>query len=100
MQEMIKIPLSANQKVVLKAIPGHFITPNAHVNYYLDLTTMKSRLSEASAVAKELSKQLNVTRKTIQYWSTPACHKRFEESKKKNMKIAIKLNTKGDDLDG
>ena len=61
MQEMIKIPLSANQNVVLKAIPGHFITPNAHVNYYLDLTTMKSRLSEASAVAKELSKQLETT---------------------------------------
>ena len=59
MQEMIKIPLAQNPDVILKAIPGHFITPNSHVNYYLDMTTIKSRLSEASAAAKELSKQIN-----------------------------------------
>ena len=59
MQEMIKIPLSENPDVILKAIPGHFITPNSHVNYYLDMTTIKSRLSEASAAAKELSKKVN-----------------------------------------
>jgi len=47
MQDMIKISLKENSNVVLKAIPGHFITPNSHVNYYLDMTTMKSRLSEA-----------------------------------------------------
>lgn len=58
MQEMIKIPLKENPKVVLKAIPGHFITPNSHVNYYLDMTTIKSRLSEASSVAEELVKQI------------------------------------------
>jgi len=61
MQEMIRIPLAGNPNIVLKAIPGHFITPNAHVNYYLDLTTMKSRLSEASIIAKELSRQLETT---------------------------------------
>lgn len=59
MQEMIKIPLKENPNVVLKAIPGHFITPNSHVNYYLDMTTMKSRLSEASAAAKEISRLID-----------------------------------------
>ena len=59
MQDMIKIRLKENDNVVLKAIPGHFITPNSHVNYYLDMTTIKSRLSEASAAAKELSKKIN-----------------------------------------
>lgn len=59
MQEMIKIPLKENPNVVLKAIPGHFITPNSHVNFYLDMTTIKSRLSEASAAAKELSRQID-----------------------------------------
>ena len=59
MQDMIKIRLKENDKVVLKAIPGHFITPNSHVNYYLDMTTIKSRLSEASAAAKELSKKIS-----------------------------------------
>ena len=61
MQEMIKIPLKENPSVVLKVIPGHFITPNSHVNYYLDMTTIKSRLSEASAAAKELSRQIDPT---------------------------------------
>lgn len=59
MQEMIKIPLVENPDVILKAIPGHFITPNSHVNYYLDMTTIKSRLNEASAAAKELSKKID-----------------------------------------
>ncbi len=61
MQEMIKIPLKENPNVVLKAIPGHFITPNSHVNYYLDMTTIKSRLSEASAAAKEISRKIEAT---------------------------------------
>ena len=61
MQEMIKIPLKENPSVVLKAIPGHFITPNSNVNYYLDMTTIKSRLSEASAAAKELSRKIDPT---------------------------------------
>ena len=59
MQNMIKIFLDSNPNVVLKAIPGHFITPNSHVNYYLDMTTIKSRLSEASAAAQELSKRIS-----------------------------------------
>ena len=59
MQDMVKVSLKGNDKVVLKAIPGHFITPNSHVNYYLDMTTIKSRLSEASAAAEELSKRIN-----------------------------------------
>ena len=56
MQDMVRVSLKGNDKVVLKAIPGHFITPNSHVNYYLDMTTIKSRLSEASAAAGELAK--------------------------------------------
>ena len=59
MQEMIKIRSKQNPNVVLKAIPGHFVTPNSHVNYYLDMTTIKSRLSEASGAAKELSQLID-----------------------------------------
>jgi len=59
MQSMIKIPLAENPNVILKAIPGHFITPNSHVNYYLDMTTIKTRLNEASAAASEISKKIS-----------------------------------------
>ena len=61
MQEPIKIPCKSNANVVLNVIPGHFVTPNSHVNYFLDMTNMKYRLDEASATAKALSEQINVT---------------------------------------
>ena len=61
MQDMIKISSKQHPNVILKAIPGHFVTPNSHVNYYLDMTTLKTRLSEASAAARELSAQIAVS---------------------------------------
>ena len=39
----------------LRVVKGHFATSHSHMNYYVDVTLQKSRLSEASAVAKELS---------------------------------------------
>lgn len=38
----------------LKITPGHFATNHAHINYYLDMTTLKTRLSEAREIAKSL----------------------------------------------
>lgn len=61
MQEVIKIYSQAHPNIQLKAIPGHFVTPNSHVNYFLDMTTLKSRLSEASMVARELGRQVMVS---------------------------------------
>ncbi|MBQ9926841.1 MAG: orotate phosphoribosyltransferase [Lachnospiraceae bacterium] len=58
MQEIIKIHAKEHSNVVLKVIPGHFVTPHSHVNYFLDMTTLKTRLSEASMAARELSKQI------------------------------------------
>ena len=55
MQDYIKLASSRYPNVILRVIPGHFVTPNAHVNYYLDLTPMKSRVSEAKAVAEALA---------------------------------------------
>lgn len=58
MQEMIKITSKNHPNIELKAIPGHFVTPSSHINYFLDMTTLKTRLSEASLTAKELSRQI------------------------------------------
>lgn len=41
--------------VPLKVVAGHFATNHSHVNYYIDMTTLKSRVSEASEVAKLLA---------------------------------------------
>lgn len=58
MQERIKIHSKNHPNIDLKAIPGHFVTPSSHINYFLDMTTLKTRLSEASTAAKELSRQI------------------------------------------
>ena len=55
MQAYRKIDYSRNKDVVLRYIPGHFVTPNSHVNYYMDLSDMKSRQREARATGEELA---------------------------------------------
>ncbi|MCD8123097.1 MAG: orotate phosphoribosyltransferase [Clostridiales bacterium] len=39
----------------LKVIPGHFATTHAHSNYYLDMSTLTTRTSEAQNVARTLA---------------------------------------------
>ena len=55
MQDYKKIDYTKNKDVVLRYIPGHFITPNSHVNYYMDLSDMKARQREARATGEELA---------------------------------------------
>ena len=38
----------------LRVSKGHFATSHSHINYYIDVTTQKTRLSEAQNVAREL----------------------------------------------
>ena len=42
------------KNLFLRVSKGHFATNHSHINYYIDVTTQKTRLSEATAVAKEL----------------------------------------------
>ena len=46
-----KIELAGSSNIILRVTPGHYVTPNSHVNYYIDTTPMKTRVSEAKAVA-------------------------------------------------
>ncbi|MBE6761319.1 MAG: orotate phosphoribosyltransferase [Ruminococcaceae bacterium] len=45
---------SKRQNLFLRLTKGHFATSHSHINYYIDVTTQKTRLSEAKAVAEEL----------------------------------------------
>jgi orotate phosphoribosyltransferase len=51
-ENMIKVYSKSSPSVALKVIPGHFATNHSHINYYIDMTTLKTRQSEAAAVAK------------------------------------------------
>ena len=52
-QNSYKIP-TKHRNLFLRVSKGHFATSHSHINYFIDVTTQKTRLSEASAVAKEL----------------------------------------------
>jgi orotate phosphoribosyltransferase len=43
-----------HDNLFLRVSRGHFATSHSHINYYIDVTTQKTRLSEAQAVAKDL----------------------------------------------
>ena len=54
MINMVKLPTKKSD-LFLRVAKGHFATSHSHINYYIDVTTQKSRLSEARAVAKAVS---------------------------------------------
>ena len=53
--KMTKIYARSNKKIQLKVYAGHFATPQSHITHYLDLTTMRSRSSEAMRIAEALA---------------------------------------------
>ena len=55
MESYKKITSATYPDVVLRVIPGHFVTANSHINYYIDMSLMKARQSEANAIAKALA---------------------------------------------
>ena len=52
---MVKLYARNNNHVALHAIPGHFATSHSHINFYIDMTSLKTRANEAQEVAKSLA---------------------------------------------
>lgn len=53
----IKIKASRSNKISMKIIPGHFATNHSHINYYIDLTRIKTSQIMATEAAKILAEQ-------------------------------------------
>lgn len=58
---VMRIPSKVNSNVVLRVIPGHFATTHSHINYYVDMTFLKARKSEAEEAAKILARNYETT---------------------------------------
>ncbi len=55
MQErMVKFYSKESNLVAIHAIPGHFATSHSHINYYIDITSLKTRVREAKEIARVL----------------------------------------------
>ena len=52
--QMFNYP-TTNSNLALRVARGHFATSHSHINYYIDLTMTKHRLSEAREAAIELA---------------------------------------------
>lgn len=51
---MIKFYSKESNKLAVHVIPGHFATSHSHINYYVDVTSIKTRSAEAQEAAKVL----------------------------------------------
>jgi orotate phosphoribosyltransferase len=51
---MMKFYSSESNAIAMHAIPGHFATSHSHINYYIDITSIKTRVQEAKEAAKVL----------------------------------------------
>ena len=60
MLELKTLPITRGN-VPLRYAKGHFATNHSHINYYIDITFQKTRLSEAKAVARHLVKDFDST---------------------------------------
>lgn len=65
-QRAIKIKSPTNNKVSINIIPGHFATAHSHVDYYVDLTSIKHNHIMAKNAAEEIARSyVNIPFDTI-----------------------------------
>jgi len=61
MEGFRKISSKQYPDITLRVIPGHFVTANSHVNYFIDMSMMKARQSEAESIAEALAERYVAT---------------------------------------
>ena len=54
-QRTFEISYKDNSRIKIGVIPGHFATNHSHVNYYVDMNSLKRKLKTAAETAKELA---------------------------------------------
>lgn len=64
-ERVVKYYSRKDPNIALKVIPGHFSTKHAHLNCYLDVTTMKTRANEAERIAVAMKDYYNVMGRPI-----------------------------------
>lgn len=58
-ERMVKFYAKESNRLALHAVQGHFATSHSHINYYIDVTSIKTRVSEAKEAASILSSKIN-----------------------------------------
>ena len=58
---MMKYVSSNDRNIMINAAQGHFATSHSHINYYIDMSAIKTRQSEANAAAEAIAEQYSAT---------------------------------------
>ena len=66
---MVKFYSKASNMAAIHAIPGHFATSHSHINYYIDITSLKTRIQEAKEIARVLRQKI----RSLSYIDTIVC---------------------------
>ena len=66
---MMKFYSKESNLVAMHAIPGHFATSHSHINYYIDITSLKTRVREAAEIARVLYHKIG----NLSYIDTIVC---------------------------
>lgn len=57
-ERMVKFYAENDNSISLNAVPGHFATSSSHINYYIDVTSLKVRAKEAREVARSMKSKM------------------------------------------
>lgn len=57
-ERMIKFYSENDNTITLNAVPGHFATSSSHINYYIDVTSLKVRAKDAKEVARYMKNKM------------------------------------------
>lgn len=60
-ERAIKIQSNANKRIYVNVIPGHFATSHSHVDYYVDMTSIKHNHTMAYNAAEEMASHYSNT---------------------------------------
>lgn len=66
---MVKFYSKESNMAAIHAIPGHFATSHSHINYYIDITSLKTRVQEAKEIARVLRQKI----RSLSYIDTIVC---------------------------
>lgn len=57
-ERMVKFYAENDNTIILNAVPGHFATNSSHINFYIDVTSLKVRAAEAREAARAFKNKM------------------------------------------
>jgi orotate phosphoribosyltransferase len=57
-ERMVKFFPANDNSISINAVPGHFATSSSHINFYIDVTSLKVRAKDAREVARSIKNKM------------------------------------------